>query len=451
MSKRPILCMVGCLMILGTFAQRKYSVSSSFLSYKGLIMAGYQGWFNAPGDGANMGWNHYATKGRFEPGYCKVDFWPEVSEYQTTYPTPFKMPDGSPARLFSNYDSQTVAVHFKWMQDYGVDGVFIQRAVTALKDPANLRHDNQILIHSLIESQRFHRAISIMYDFSGMNDENKDWQVVINDWKYLVDSLHIADRGKGQTYLYHRERPLVGFWGVGFPERSNDLRTVERIIDFFKNDPVYGGCSILLGVPAYWRDLGKDTEKDPYLHQLLRKVDIVRPWFVGRFDEDSYPGFRNRIKADIEWCRQNKLDYAPVVFPGFSWHNMHPESTAPTIPRKRGRFYWQQFVGAISEGAELIYVAMFDEIDEGTAIFKTTNTPPVGLSKFEIFESDIPSDYYLYLTGVAGLMLKKRIPFQTDMPSQNDVPLSKMMSLPNEAPVQTNIGLQRSGKKEDER
>jgi glycoprotein endo-alpha-1,2-mannosidase len=194
-----------------------------------------------------MGWNHYATKGRFEPGYCKVDFWPEVSEYQKTYPTPFKMPDGSPARLFSNYDSQTVAVHFKWMQDYGVDGVFIQRAVTALKDPANLRHDNQILIHSLTESQRFHRAISIMYDFSGMNDENKDWQVVINDWKYLVDSLHIADRGNGQTYLYHRERPLVGFWGVGFPDRSNDLRTVERIIDFFKNDPVYGGCSIILG------------------------------------------------------------------------------------------------------------------------------------------------------------------------------------------------------------
>jgi hypothetical protein len=36
------------------------------------------------------------------------------------------------------------------------------------------------------------------------------------------------------------------------------------------------------------------------------------------------------------------------------------------------------------------------------------------------------------------------------MPSQKDVPLSKMMSLPNEAPVQTNLGLQRSGEKEDE-
>jgi len=331
------------------------------------------------------------------------------------------------------------------MKDYGVDGIFIQCSVKALKNPVNLRHDDRVLRNAMRESQRFHRAIAIMYDFEGMNEVNKDYRVVIDDWKYLVDSLHIGCGGDRQTYLYHNGNPLVGIWGVGFPERSNDLKATERVIDFLKNDPAYGGCSILLGVPCFWRDFGKDTEKDPYLHQLLRKVDIVRPWFVGRFDEDSYPGFRDRIKADIEWCRQNKLDYAPVVFPGFSWHNMHPESTAPTIPRKRGRFYWQQFVGAISEGAEMIYVAMFDEIDEGTAIFKTTNTPPVGLSKFEIFESDVPSDYYLYLTGVAGLMLKKRIPFQTDMPSQKGMPLSKMMSLRNEAPVQTNTGLQRSG------
>ena len=31
-------------------------------------MAGYQGWFNAPEDGAYMNWNHYATHGKFEPG-----------------------------------------------------------------------------------------------------------------------------------------------------------------------------------------------------------------------------------------------------------------------------------------------------------------------------------------------------------------------------------------------
>ena len=64
----------------------------------------------------------------------------------------------------------------------------------------------------------------------------------------------------------------------------------------------------------------------------------------------------------------------------------------------------------------MLYIAMFDEIDEGTAIFKTTNNPPAGLSNFVSFESDIPSDYYLYLAGIAARMLKNQIPFKTDIP-----------------------------------
>jgi glycoprotein endo-alpha-1,2-mannosidase len=416
MIKGYIILLAGCFLATVVCAQHKYSSSSSYKTYKGLIMAGYQGWFNAPADGAKMGWNHYATEGRFEPGYCKMDFWPDVKEYQKVYETPFKMADGSPAYLFSSYDSQTVFLHFKWMKEYGVDGVFIQRSVTALKNPENLHHDDCLLLNAIHASQYFDRAIAIMYDFSGVSNENNDCQVIINDWKHLVDSLKIASRGKNQSYLYHHAKPLVALWGVGFPDRSNNLKTTERIIDFLRNDPVYGGCSILLGVPAYWRDFGKDTEKDPYLHTILLKADIVRPWFVGRFNEDSYPGFKDRIKKDIEWCKENKLDYAPVVFPGFSWHNMHPERSGSQIPRDRGRFYWQQLVGAIEEGSEMIYIAMFDEIDEGTAIFKTSNNPPVGASKFERFESEIPSDYYLYLTGIAGKMLKKEIPFQENIP-----------------------------------
>ncbi len=416
MSKRNILVILFSIGVTVAGAQQKYSAGSSFNSYKGLIMAGYQGWFNAPGDGAQMGWNHYATQGRFEPGYCKVDFWPDIKEYQKTYVTPFKTPDGNPAYIFSSFDRQSVFLHFKWMQEYGVDGVFIQRSVTALKNSANRRHDDQVLSNALDASRDYKRAIAIMYDFSGISDTNNDWQVIINDWKHLVDSMQIATRGREQTYLYHHGKPLVALWGVGFPDRTNNLRTIEKIMDFLKNDSIYGGCAVMLGVPAYWRDFGADTEKDPYLHVLIRKADIIRPWFVGRFDEKKYPDFKYRIKEDIVWCRQNNLDYAPVVFPGFSWHNMHPESTSPKIERNKGKFYWQQMVGAIEEGAEMIYVAMFDEIDEGTAIFKTTNYPPVGASHFENFEPDIPGDYYLYLTGRAGKMLKKEIPFDKNIP-----------------------------------
>src|SRR5579864_4825150 len=108
-------------------------------------MVWYQGWFNAPEDGAQMGWNHYATNGKFEPGYCKIDFWPETNEYSKVYETPFKKSNGLKAYVFSSHDKQSVFLHFKWMKEYGVDGVFMQRSVTALKSTNNLHHNDQVL------------------------------------------------------------------------------------------------------------------------------------------------------------------------------------------------------------------------------------------------------------------------------------------------------------------
>ncbi len=64
----------------------------------------------------------------------------------------------------------------------------------------------------------------------------------------------------------------------------------------------------------------------------------------------------------------------------------------------------------------MLYVAMFDEVDEGTAILKASKTPPVGLSTFVTYEDDIPNDYYLYLTGYAAKMLRKEVPLQEKVP-----------------------------------
>jgi hypothetical protein len=58
---------------------------------------------------------------------------------------------------------------------------------------------------------------------------------------------------------------------------------------------------------------------------------------------------------------------------------------------------------------------MFDEIDEGTAIFKIENNPPVGESIF-VGNEGLPSDHYLWLAGQGGKMLRKKIPFKNTMP-----------------------------------
>ena len=58
---------------------------------------------------------------------------------------------------------------------------------------------------------------------------------------------------------------------------------------------------------------------------------------------------------------------------------------------------------------------MFDEMDEGTCIFKVTNDPPTGKTKF-LDNKDLPSDYYLWLTGQASKMLRKEIDLSKQKP-----------------------------------
>lgn len=394
----------------------KHGKTSKFASYKGLIMAGYQGWFNAPTDGADRGWNHYRKGKLFEPGNCTIDIWPDMSEYKDKYRTDFKLPNGDPAYVFSSYDKSTVDLHFKWMKDYNLDGVFIQRFISSLKGKTSLDHNNIVMKNAYDAAEKNGRAVAVMYDLSGSRPA--DVNDVINDWKYLVDSVKVTSRGDAQSALYHNGKPLVVIWGVGFGDGGRKYSTadVEKVVDFLKNDPAYGGCAIMLGVPTYWRTFGRDTEKNPELHTLLKKIDIIHPWMVGRYNEDSYPAFKKSIADDLAWCKVNKVDYVPVVFPGFSWHNMYPKDQQNATPRNRGKFYWDQLSGALEMGAEMIYVAMFDEIDEGTAIFKISNNPPVGTSNFVKLEDGLPADFYLKLTGVANQMLKKQIPLSKEIP-----------------------------------
>ena len=62
----------------------------------GKVMAGYQGWFNCPEDGAGLGWTHWGGRRGFKPGSLTVDLWPDVSEYDADelYPTAFTHTDG---------------------------------------------------------------------------------------------------------------------------------------------------------------------------------------------------------------------------------------------------------------------------------------------------------------------------------------------------------------------
>jgi glycoprotein endo-alpha-1,2-mannosidase len=400
-------------------AQTKHAEKSRYMSYKGLVMAGYQGWFNCEGDGADRGWTHYNKNGKFEDGSCTIDFWPEMDEYKVKYKTPFQFADGSPAYVFSSFDESTVDLHFKWMKEYGIDGVFMQRFFSVLESKNRLNHNDKVLASAIKAANKYGVAICLMYDIGSMNDSK--YHLLMEDWKHLVDDLKLTNQGNETSYLFHNSKPLVAFWGISAGTReSGHIPEIFDIMDFFKNDPVYGGCSIHLGIPSRWRTLGSDTKGDPRLHEVIKQADVVHPWLVGRYNEESYEAYRQEnIIDDVKWCRENEKAYAPTVFPGFSWFNMKGDQS-DKIPRNKGEFYWKQIAGAIESGAEMLYVAMFDEIDEGTAIMKCAHDVPVGKSIFVPIEKEVPSDHYLWLTGMAGKMLRGEIPFSEKIPERKN-------------------------------
>ncbi len=239
------------LILLCSFLTGSAQINNSI---EGKILCGYQGWFNAEGDGANLGWKHYLGGGKFEPGMCSIDFWPDMTEYgaDEKFVTPFKHADGSPAMVFSSANAKTVDRHFKWMKDYGIDGVFVQRFVTNVRRPDLNANLNKVYDNCFQASVQQERLISVMYDLSGSKRE-----VVENtkkDWKQLVDKYRINDPKKNNVLTY-KGKAVVAIWGVGFKDREYTLSDIQELIEFFKNDPVYGNCSVLLGVPTSWRTL----------------------------------------------------------------------------------------------------------------------------------------------------------------------------------------------------
>jgi hypothetical protein len=207
------------------------------------------------------------------------------------------------------------------MQDYGIDGVFVQRFAVEVFNPLGLRQFTTVLHHCREGANKHGRAYAVMYDLSGMRAGQMD--KVMEDWRLLTEKMRIT---KDPAYLHHQGKPVVAVWGFGFNDRRKyTLKEGLELVSFLKSTPA-GGCTVMLGVPTYWRTLERDTVNDKTLHELILQADIVSPWTVGRYttpeQADSYA--RKTLAPDIAWCKENRKEYLPVVFPGFSWHNQNP-------------------------------------------------------------------------------------------------------------------------------
>lgn len=401
------------------FAAGTTSPAADTSTLHGKVMVGYQGWFNCPGDGAKLGWKHWARdrKKPFAPGNVTVDLWPDVSELDADerHATGFKHADGGTAEVFSSANRKTVLRHFQWMRDYGIDGAFLQRFAVGLSGPASLRNNNTVLAHVREGAKQSGRVYAGMYDLSGL----RAGQVlrVRDDWKSLREKVKVTDDA---TYLHHNGKPLVAVWGIGFSDdRKYSLQECHDLVKWLKSD----GCSVMLGVPSFWRERKRDAIDDQLLHEIIKEADVVSPWTIGRYrtPDEATRHATNVWKPDQQWCEREDIDFLPVVFPGFSWHNLNG-GKLDQIPRLKGEFFWSQITAAKRVGCDMIYVAMFDEVDEATAIFKCSNDPPTSNGARFITYEGLSSDHYLKLTGRAGRLLRGEIALDEKRESAGENP-----------------------------
>lgn len=359
------------------------------------VLCGYQGWFRCPDDPAKEGWRHWSRAAKkITPASVTFEMWPDMSEYgaDEKYAAPsFTHPDGTQAYLFSSANAKTVQRHFQWMQQYGLDGVFLQRFLVNLGNPSL----DQVLGHVRAAAAETGRVYALCYDLTDVS-KDKLYDLLVEDWKRLVDQKKVT---QDDRYLHHNGKPVVFVWGF-FSDRFG-AAVAHRIIDFFKTDKKYG-ATLVGGCQWYWR-----MEKNAEWAKVFRRFDVISPWNVGNVTKvgGQKHASTSYWQEDLAAAKKAGMPYLPVIYPGFGWTNLKGKDAANvTIPRLGGDFFWRQFVTAAELGIDMAYVAMFDEVDESTAIFKVSNTPPTQ-TKFATYEG-LPSDWYLRLTGIGTKVIR---------------------------------------------
>jgi hypothetical protein len=394
-------------------------VDATSLEHK--MLFGYQGWFLSPGDGSPVnGWTHWFRNDTPTAANLTVDLWPDTSELgaDELVATDLAYADGSVAQLYSAYDAKTVARHFAWMKQAGIDGVSLQRFLSEVQDPRFFAARNQVTRNVQAGAEAEGRVFALEYDVSGVDDAHLvEWLEA--DWKYLVDTLKVT---ASPRYLEDGGKPVLYLWGLGFSDRPGTPAAAAKLIDWLTKtaDPQYR-VTLVGGVPAHWRTLDGDSRTDAGWAAVYRTFDVLSPWTVGRFGDDAgADAYRATLAADLAAATAAGKRYMPVVFPGFSWHNLNG-GASNQIPRRGGAFYWRQVWNAVGAGATMLKTAMFDEVDEGTAMFKLAPTAaqlPTGVS-FVPLDADghaLPSDFYLRVGGAATALLRGDLPMSPALP-----------------------------------
>jgi hypothetical protein len=282
------------------------------------------------------------------------------------------------------------------MREHNIDGAALQRFIN---DRTQMRDSIAVKVRSAAEANG--RTFYVMYDVSGMTDDFL--QRVQSDWtNTIVNALQLT---ASPNYARENGRVVVALWGIGFPDRVGTAQDWINLIAWFKDRGAY----VIGGVPWGWRT-GEGVK--PNFSNVFTQLNMISPWTVGAYSTDGQvDAWRTgRLIPDRDYCAARGIDYQPVAFPGFAWSNWNG-GPRNQIPRRRGGLFWRQAYNLKRSNISTMYVAMFDEYDEATAIAKAAeNASMIPTNQYFLtLDADgtaMSSDFYLRLAGAANRMLK---------------------------------------------
>jgi hypothetical protein len=386
-------------------------------SLSGKLVVGYQGWFGCPGDdGDNSDWQHWFVNA-VSATTLTFDALPSVRGLDPAdlCETGIARSSGGTVQLFSAQRQGVVSTHFQWMKEHGIDGAAVQRFVVELSDAARQRRTEKVLANARVAAEANDRVFYLTYDVSGA-DAARVVAAIRQDWQRVTATLKITD---SPAYLHDGGKPVLQLWGFGFIDHPGEPAEVAALIaDLKSGSGGLAAATVVGGVPSQWRTLTGDSKTAAAWAAVYRSFEVISPWSVGRFgDEASADAFiKNVVEPDLVETRRLGLRYLPVIFPGFSWRNLMinrgqaEQGALNVIPRRCGNFMWRQVWNLLNTRTDMMYAAMFDEVDEATALFRVEPEPanlPLGATMLSLNQDgcSLPDDWYLRVTGQAASFL----------------------------------------------
>lgn len=383
------------------------------------VFTGYQGWFATPGDGVLDRWKHWSRIGRPRAGNVHMDLYPDVRDFRKRdlYPTGLApLGNGRPAMVYSSYRQGILNVHLKWLKKYGIGGICLNRFMSTSRRFMAAR--NEITKMAFRAARRHDRHLYFKFNLHQHYTVPDPAAGIIQDYTRTFER-EMPDLIPSDRYARKAGKPVVEVWGAGFLRNNGSITKAQtlKLIDFFKNRGFY----VIGGVPYHWREGIRESR--PNWQEVFSEFDMITPWSVSklRTDEQSQSHFDGIVRQDLEWLEGKGVDYRRVIFPGASFANVKNGYRRNGTPRRAGDFMWRQGYHAARMGLD-VFVANFDEFDEGTAIAKCA--PDARFIPrdqwFLTLDADgthVSSDFYLRLTGEIARMIAGRRPLDFDVPT----------------------------------